>query len=229
MSKFKIVAIVALSFFLFSLGLRAFGDDDPQLRRGGLTGVQEFFTSGTFIVPRDVTHVMLTMWGAGGGGGAAANGPVACQGGGLAGGGAYTNTVVQVIPGATYNVVVGEGGTGGLSQGDSGTDGGDSQFVRGNTILAFAGGGKAGASATPSSYGIGGDGGQADSSAQISHSPPGANVVGGGGSGLAAAYNLIPQNLAVNTPPLGTGGDNGGIGACGGGSNGMPGYVLLTF
>jgi len=238
MSKFKIVAIVALSFFLFSLGLHAFSDDDAESRRGGREGVKEFFASGTFTVPSAVTHVMLTMWGAGGGGGASYGSFPACQEGGLGGGGAYTNTVVRVAPNATYNVVVGVGGIGGVNPGDNGADGGDSQFELGNRVLAFAGGGTGGVGGTPSGPGIGGNGGQADSTAQISHSPVGPNKPGGGGNSLAYAYNLAPdlRNAGILPAPLGTGGPggvpSGGIGSpatCNGGTNGMPGYVLLTF
>jgi len=45
-------------------GFQLHGQDPPKHKiRGGLTGVQEFFTSGTFTVPDGVSHVMVTMWG----------------------------------------------------------------------------------------------------------------------------------------------------------------------
>ena len=61
-----------------------------------------FFTSGTFVVPSGVTNVIVELWGAGGGGST-------CSGnGGLSG--AYGKSSVSVIPGNSYEVVVGQGG-----------------------------------------------------------------------------------------------------------------------
>ena len=206
MSQSKSVVVVALSVFLLSAGLGAFQDQQQPTRVGGLSGVQEFLASGTFTVPPNVTHVMLTMWGAGGG--ASAGFEVGAGGGG----GAYTNTVARVIPGATCNVTVGLGGIGGGNPGNgaNGTDGGDSQFALGNTVLAFAGGGGGGR------LGIGsaglGSGGRADSTAQISHPGNVPNV------GNAYASNLIPQGNNFQTAIGGVQGGNGGQG-----------YVLLTF
>jgi len=94
----------------------------------GLTGVQEFFTSGTFTVPRGVAHVMLTMWGAGGGGGA-----------GISSTTLRARLVVlavealipaPVTPGMTYNVILGLGGTGAVNPGDNSADGGDGRLIK---------------------------------------------------------------------------------------------------
>jgi len=168
MSRSKTVLLVILTVLL-CLSLELGASDEGQPSRG-LTGVQEFFTSGTFTVPKHVTHVIVTTWGAGGGGGAAALPPPFCYEGSTGGGGAYTNTVVPVIPGETYNVVVGIGGAGGENQGGNGGAGGDSQFALGEKVLAFAGGGKGGGAAPPYGNGLAGAGGQADPTAQISHS-----------------------------------------------------------
>jgi hypothetical protein len=164
---------------------------------------------------------MLTMWGAGGGQGAGDGNVVySCNVGGGGGGGAYTNTVVPVLPGATYKVNVGVGGTGGVNIGDSGIDGSDSQFMQGDAILAFAGGGKGGGPIT----GMSGAPGQTDSAAQISH----AHATG---SFYGYATNLIPDVnhavLGASSPGYANGGASGG--GCPTGQSGGPGYVLLTY
>jgi Glycine-rich domain len=128
----------------------------------GLTGVAEFFTSGTFTVPSGVSTVLVQIWG-GGGSGSAPNQCVGVAFGANGGGGAFTETVVAVSPGTTYTVTVGEGGAA-ADVGENGTNGGDSEFALGPTVLAFAGGGQGGQGATD------GGGGATDSSAQISHS-----------------------------------------------------------
>jgi len=193
--------------------------------------VQEFSASGTFTftVPRHVTHVMLTMWGAGGGGGGGTENPgtFSCFPGGFGGGGAYTNTVVPVFPGETYNVTVGQGGSG-ANPGENGGDGGNSQLTLGNKILAFAGGGKGGGVATQSGSGSDGSGGQADGTAQISHPAT---------SDYPYANNLIPNPDARGQVVFGHSGiAAGGLRGqhCSGevvinGWDGGPGYVLLTF
>jgi hypothetical protein len=231
MPQSKTVFMVALTVLLcLSLNLRATEDEDSG-GKGGLHGVQEFFTSGTFTVPKHVTHVMVTMWGAGGGagGGAANTGNTSCNFGGIGGGGTYTNTVVSVIPGETYNVNVGQGGSSTANLGENGGDGGDSQFALANTILAFASGGKGGGAATQSGNGVAGSGGQADSNAEISHPAT---------SSAGYAINLIP--VPEYPSPSGsvfsqlTQGSLGGSADCygnitGPGANGQPGYVLLTY
>lgn len=61
-----------------------------------------FFTSGTFVAPSGVTNVIVELWGAGGGGST-------CSGN-SGSNGAYGKSSVSVIPGNSYNVVVGQGG-----------------------------------------------------------------------------------------------------------------------
>ena len=56
-----------------------------------------------WVAPPGVTHVMVEMWGGGAGGGA----PLDLPGGG---GGAYSRSVITVIPGTTYKIQVGGGG-----------------------------------------------------------------------------------------------------------------------
>jgi hypothetical protein len=61
-------------------------------------------------VPNGITHILIEVWGAGGGGGPSC--PPDLAGGGGAGG--YTRALLTVTPGATFNIVVGTGGSGGL-------------------------------------------------------------------------------------------------------------------
>jgi hypothetical protein len=198
------------------------GPSGPQgpMGPGGINGVGEFFANGTFTVPANITHVMVEMWGGGGGGAAF----------GAGGGGAYTRTVVGVTPGATYNVNVGAGGTGGIN-GNSGSNAGDSQFTDASSnILTFAGGGQGGAGQAPE---IEGPGGKADPTAMISHAGYAqcngttlvcAGVSGGGGAVYEA--NLAPQILGPGGSQLRTIGIGGAESA---GSAGQMGYVRLAW
>jgi hypothetical protein len=208
MSKIRAAIFIGLTFVLV-LMVAAFQFTPPG-RPGGLTGVQEFLTSGMWVVPQGVSHVRVTMWGGGGG--------TLCHAPG--GGGAYTDTVVPVTPGMAYTVTVGSGGA------NDGSNGGDSKFVASDgTVLAFAGGGQGGTA--------GGNGGQADSSAQISH--PGEdevnNILGG------TAYNayLAPDNefaiFGNGSAGLTGKGGNSSVSCIPdtGGPPGNPGFVLLTY
>jgi hypothetical protein len=112
----------------------------------------EFTASGTWVAPADVTRVVLEGCGGGGGGGGASDGDVATDnapaGGGGGGGAILSVRSVSVVPGTTYNVVIGAGGSGGTpgSGGTStrGDDGSDTTF--GGFLAVFrgaAGGGNA--------------------------------------------------------------------------------------
>ncbi|WP_339838541.1 glycine-rich domain-containing protein, partial [uncultured Flavobacterium sp.] len=85
----------------------------------------------TFTVPCGVTSITVEAWGAGAGGQRVTGNPAA--GGGGSGGG-YVRTNYTVIPGNTYNLSVGTGGTG-----NSGGDGTASWFNSNTTILAVGG------------------------------------------------------------------------------------------
>ena len=67
----------------------------------GLHGVQEFRSSGSFVVPAGITRLLVEMWGGG-----SDNLP----GTGAGGGGAYARSVITVIPGSTLTVQVGSHG-----------------------------------------------------------------------------------------------------------------------
>jgi hypothetical protein len=171
---------------------------------GGLNGTAEFLdtaSSWSWTAPPNVTHVLVEMWG-GGGGGAVYPG----------GGGAYSRSVIEVTPGATYDIFVGFGGVG--ADGLHGTPpqpGEDTKMkLHGGLTLIFAGGGGAGGDIT----GGPGGGGNLDPSAAISHKGFGGNFSGNPAFGA----NFCPG-------PLGDQTGHGG-GAFAGGASG---YVLLTW
>ena len=117
---------------------------------GGVRGMTAATTHGTytFTVPAGVTAVLVEAWGAGGGGGwpPINNLQFAFNGGG-GGGGAYVRAVIPVSPGDTYNIVVGEGGLGGVLALHDVTAGGDTTFgdaTSGDLIISAGGGGAGG-------------------------------------------------------------------------------------
>lgn len=116
--------------------------------------IKTFTSTSAWVAPAGVTLVQLIGWGGGGGGGGAAAGGTGSNlqsAGGSGGGGALKVTQwVTVVPGTSYTVTIGAGGTGGASGQNNGTDGSQTLFGDVATPLAkFAGGGR----------GIGGFGG----------------------------------------------------------------------
>jgi hypothetical protein len=204
-----------------------------QTGPGGVNGVRESFTSGTWTAPPNITHVMAEMWGAGGGG--TYLDPTCNTLGGGGGGGAYSLNVVSVTPGVTYGIVIGTGGNAGIA-GNSGANGGDSQFTDGTNIPTHAGGGQGG-SVTLGAPGA--SGGQADTNAMINHAGisapfPVSSTFGPSAQtpGPPYAQSLLPNASAFYygvTWNLAWGG-GGGV-SCGalGAQNGGPGYVQLRW
>ena len=152
------------------------------------SNMQVFSTPGsyTWTCPAGVTKVMGELWGGGGGG---------CYTGG--GGGGYGKQIINVVPGVTYSIVVGAGGST-----CPGSNGGNSQF---STIIAY--GGSHGASGNSpvgggsnASFSISGQGGMG----------PNAAVSGGGSFGSGS----VPSG-ANGRVPGGGGGQSGGAGAIG--------------
>jgi len=166
----------------------------------------------TFIVPSGAFLITVEAWGGGGAGGGKTFYDGAQPGGG--GGGAYAISTINVTPGDTYEVGVGEQVSGTIGDG---SDGNPSYFGLGDGTVVYAAAGKGGTSA-----GIGGVGGAVDDSiGDIVHKGgDGANEVsragihhsGGGGGG---AGTTGPGGDAVGTTAgSGTtdGGGNGGAG-----------------
>lgn len=69
--------------------------------------------SGKYTVPQGVNSITVEVWGGGGGGASTYNG----GGGGGGGGGGYGKQTVSVVPGTTYNITIGKGGSAGSAGG----------------------------------------------------------------------------------------------------------------
>lgn len=102
----------------------------------------------------------IQIFGVGGGGGGA-GGAVNARGGG---GGGYTSisSAIEVVPGTSYSITIGLGGSGGTSTNNAGTNGGDTKFSDLFTASGGQGGRKTtGSTANVQSGGNGGSGGGA--------------------------------------------------------------------
>ncbi len=192
-------------------------------------GTNSFTTVGTstWTCPSGVTTITVQTWGGGGGGGGVAtlaNSPA--SGGGA--GGSYNSTVYNVVPGTSYIVTIGAGGTGGANTGASGGTGGNSSFD-GTNIIAV--GGPGGTGATTAIGAPGGIGTTAGNTAGINFA--GGNgaagtisTIGGGGGGGAGNTNA-GGNAVGSTAGTGgaTGGGNGatGVSNATGGAGNAPG------
>ena len=178
-------------------------------------------TAGTFsfIAPSGVYFVTVECWGGGGAGGGQ---NMSSDGGGGGGGGAYSiKSSIPVIPGNSYQVVVGTGGIGVASS--KGGDGGDSYFINISTVLAKGGIGGSPSTGTPPAGGLGGaatsgvgdtkySGGQGEKGRDNS-----TGIGGYGGSSAGTGSNGFsgPQTYSTNIYPTGStplGGGHGGNG-----------------
>jgi len=100
-----------------------------------------FLTSGTWTCPSNVYFVDVEGFGGGGGGGAGsaaddATPALGADGGGGGGGALQKKLRVSVVPGTTYNITIGAGGTAGIWLGANGGAGGDTTF---DTLATFHG------------------------------------------------------------------------------------------
>jgi hypothetical protein len=201
---------------------------------GGISGIQLFTSLGTtvFVVPSNITHMIVELIGGGGGGGSGCDGFISNSGGG-GGGGAYTKAFLTVTPGATYWVTVGTGGIGG-SDGFYGNGGGTTQFADSySNQLAFAAGGSGGGPGTCNlnGAGTGGNGGSTAGN-QALFASPGLAGQGEPASGTAGGAGGAGVLLVPNGYPYGQGGTGGPLILGGGvsvGSSGNAGAVLLTY
>ncbi len=179
----------------------------------------DFTTSGTFYVPDGVTLITVQVWGGGGGGGGVQIDPAAGQAGG-GGGGAYASEDINVLPGQSYNVIVGLGGAGGDGFTGAVGDNGGLSSVSGPGGSVEAAGGSGGGGSTGGVDGAGGAGGILGVSGTTNYS--GGNGAGGdagdtysGGGGGAGGTSGNGGNSS---------GQAGGSGAIGGG-NGADGVI----
>lgn len=191
----------------------------------GSTTTQVFSTAGTFTwtAPADVTSVSVGCWGGGGAGGGAGTSNGDNVGGG-GGGGAYTSATVTVVPGTTYNIVIGAAAVGGPG---NGPDGVASTFGTGSTLVTGAGG--KGGTADTGGGGVGGVGtynGGNGGAGNFSNADTGG---GGGGAGIGGAGGNGDSPWISNAGTGGAGvsgnggGGAGGAGGAGDGVDGNPG------
>lgn len=184
-----------------------------------------FTASGTFTVPACVTSVQVQSWGGGGGGGGSVSNPANNSGGG-GGGGAYMLVAsVPVVPGNTYNVVVGMGGT--AAVGVSGGNGGASSF-NGTAVANGGAGGMCYNNFFSAGNGAGGAGGTGGTyNGGNGHSGDHPDCGGGGGGGAGSGGNGGPGGWIVDcTGGVGGIGTNaGGVGGDGGTTDGLPGVA----
>src|SRR6266850_1214067 len=183
----------------------------------GTDGVTFNFTGSeqTWTAPPGVFQVHVEAWGAGGGGGLIGLDSVKAGGGN----GGYVRSVINVVPGTVFSVVVGGGGTGGsdgsggfggggTGAGGGGGGGGATSLSLNGTILIQAGGGGGDGGGTA---GIGGPGGGPGGAGGIHDVALGRSWAssGGFGSGLTSAGGAV----------IGGAGAAGGIGNAG--ANGL--------
>lgn len=187
----------------------------------GVPSFQVFASSGTFVVPTNVTKIMVELWGGGGGGGSGynysnSNGATNYTGGG-GGAGGYGWNVFNVIPGNSYTVTTPADSVGGAH-------GGTTSFGS----LLSATGGSAGANATSSGPGLGGAGGISTGGAVNFTSGSGfSGVAGGTGGGAWRGGSGGGSGSGSGSSGPGSGG-NGSLGN-GSGNGGGSGIVIVYY
>jgi hypothetical protein len=192
-------------------------------------GIQEFTSSGTFLVPTGVSTLRVDAYGAGGGGGGGDSASLNNIGGG-GGSGAYNAGVITVSPGEVLTIMIGKGGAGGLAgnPGGAGAAGGATKILNPSSVVIFsANGGKGGQGGTSTSSGAGGAGGAAGTFGSIRHA----------GDGTGSGNGYFPVGFYFSKPVeggfpccpgrFGGGGLGGGNGK--NGSTGEPGYLLIAW
>lgn len=191
--------------------------------------------AGVVVIPPYANQITTKLWGAGGGGGPDCVYNSITYAGSAGGGGGYAIVdQLMVVPGETFRVVEGTGGSGVVTVGAGGGGGGGgySAFMDadGGIIAIAAGGGggtaawcqyppdfgnSGGAAGGPSGgdgtdYSLGGHGAQADAGgSSVGNGGAGSLFTGGAGGGTGAV-------IAGGTP----GGGSGNAGARGGGGGG---------
>lgn len=161
---------------------------------------QLFLSSGTWVAPANVTQVQLVVVGAGGGGGGGNTGiPGDGAAGGIAGVAVGSATVV---PGTSYTVTVGTGGTGGTLN-NNGTGGGTSSF---DALMSATGGGAGLTNGTPGAAGSGASGTTRNTNVGVTTMSP----FGGSITPRARTSGTTPVAWAINSASAaGAAGDGG--------------------
>lgn len=213
------------------LSVKNLGIDTAQLANGSVTRAklasnilqensQTFNSSGSFVVPSNVTTLEVEGCGGGGGGGGGGS-TVASSGGGGGGAGCLSKQTITVTAGDTLAITVGGGGNGGAAA-SVGVSGTSSTVVNGAVItlatFQYGGGGGLGSSgAAVSGAGIdsiGAGGPRAPFNATYGYSGGG----GGGGGSLGNGGDpstAIDAGAGAQFSVIGTAGTNGGGGGGG--------------
>lgn len=213
---------------------------DPLLEADSVV----FDVSENFVVPDGVTQLTVSMV-AGGGSGPLNGSSSLSLTNGTGGGGGFVRATIDVTPGETLFVIVGEGGhdatdfLGGIPGGGQaatvpagrdtgGAGGGYSALKRGSNFLLIAGaGGGAGWSVSGTANAAGGAGGNAPEDGTSTGDPAnrgrGASTVAGGAGGTGTGENGNAGSALTGAPGFTTtdpidGGGGGGAGWFGGGS-----------
>ncbi|MGA3178867.1 MAG: hypothetical protein ABSF38_00845 [Verrucomicrobiota bacterium] len=200
------------------------GDGSGLTNLNAVPNMQVFTNNGTFVVPSNVTRIMVEVWGGGGGGGDGVEDQVTDGyggAGGAGGAGGYGKGVFFVTVGASFPVTAGDGGADNMA-------GQPSSFGS----LISADGGSPGGAGTLRSDGEGGYFGS-DGNAGIGGGSDGAfSITGGSGNsymefGGSAGYGGsggLGDGGAGNAPG---GGGSGASGFNGGGGAGGQGRVVV--
>ena len=173
--------------------------------------------SSSWKCPTGITSIQVECWGAGGAGGSASTATVAGnRSGGGGGAGSYVKKTITVVPGTTYNIIVGQGGYKGSTlsaNGYYGNLGGRSEFSGGAIAALVASGGTGGSGAGSGNlnanpggvlggvygFNVTGTGTGYTSSSVVT-------LTGGGGSGATAvSARLSGSTTYVATTNQGTG------------------------
>jgi parallel beta-helix repeat protein len=202
----------------------SFGSGSATLNIQVYETVSTYRSSTTWVCPSNITSVQVECWGGGGAGGSAIRGTGGSATGGGGAGGAYAKcNSYPVVPGATYYINVGEGGSSSISDGAR-EPGGDSWFNSSNgpSTLVLAKGGAGGQSVVANGNTVFGSGGTGTTNLSIgdvvraggSGATSGSNAFGGGGGGSAGS--LLAGNAPASTtnglgaPAVVPGGGDGG-------------------
>jgi hypothetical protein len=222
----------------------------------------EFTTSTTWTAPAGVTSVEVFMVGGGAGGGYSlyqGGGYWSCSLGGGGGGGGVIKTTISVVPGTTYNIIIGNGGSGANCSGSTipANNGGATTFAglsaAGGSTATYNIGGAAGpgggdggnanfvTSGSPTYYflgtqgmpgvdGYGSGGGGATAITPSSGSVYGPGLPGGPGAGRGGTITSTGTQFAgTSGVPNHGGGGGGGISSSGAGGSGGSGYMYLKW
>ena len=194
----------------------------------------------TWTCPAGINTIKVEAWGGGGSGGSTSSGGV---GGGGAGGSYVINNNITVVPGSSYDTIVGAGGVASNSASTNGTAGGNTQFS--STVPVIANGGIIGANAIGTgaintAFGlggintVGGSGGTviiggAGADAAASSGGKGGNGSGpNGGAGGASKTTTGIGNLGSSPGGAGSGAFGTATGGRVGG-NGGNGQIIITY